>query len=71
MKLYTNTEFTGYYPVGTAAIIYAKNKQDAAIALNTMLRANGLKGDALAGGMIEFKKDRNNPVVMILNDGNY
>lgn len=69
MKVYTNTTFTGHYPVGTAAVVIARGPTDAAKALNAELVKIGLPGDALPKDMkvINCLKSR----VTILRDGDY
>ena len=68
MKTYTNTSFTGHWPVGTAAVVRAINAEEAAEILNAELRRTGLPGDASAGEMIPLLRKQN---VIVLNDGNY
>lgn len=68
MKTYTNTSFTGHWPVGTAAVVLAETAEEAAELLNVELRSRGLPGDATAGDMdLLDRKVR----VTVLNDGNY
>jgi hypothetical protein len=67
-KVWVCTGFTGHYPVGTAAIVRAKDKEKAAKILNEELIYQGLSGDATAKDMIEFCEDDK---VTILCDGNY
>ena len=69
MKLYTCTKFTGLYPVGVAAVVFADNREDAAETLNRELRLRNLQGDAKPEGMELML--RNTGVCRILNDGNY
>ena len=68
-KIFTCKTFEGYYPVGTAAIVCAKNASQAAEKINAKLKSNGLPGDALTKDMIEFPAD--GEIVRILCDGNY
>ncbi len=68
MNIYSNTSFTGHWPVGTAAVVRANNAEEAAEILNAELRLLGLRGDATAEGMeLWSRKDR----VLILSDGDY
>lgn len=67
MKIWTCKRFTGYWPVGTAAVVHAEDEVTAAEILNQELRLQKLPGDAKAEDMIEFSKDK----VRILCDGNY
>lgn len=68
MKIYTNTSFTGHWPVGTAAVVRAETAEEAAEILNAELRRNGLRGDATAGEMDPMPPGKG---VVILNDGDY
>lgn len=52
MKIYTTTEFTGHYPVGTAALVVAEDRQQAAEVLNRQLQGLGLPGDASPDSMV-------------------
>ncbi len=70
MPIYTNTTFTGHYPVGTAAIVRASDRTEAALKLNIVLQEHGLKGDALPEDMIPFLGTQDQQV-RILNNGNY
>lgn len=68
MKTYTNTSFTGHYPVGTAAVVRARNAEEAAELLNAELRTHGLRGNVTAADMDPMlRKER----VIILCDGDY
>lgn len=68
MKIYTCTEFTGHYPVGTAAIVRASSPLKAAAKLNLALRLQGLPGDAELHDMVAFPREAK---IRILRDGNY
>ena len=70
LRVFSCTDFTGYYPVGSAAIVMAMNSEDAAAILNQELRSIGLLGNADPRSMIPFP-DENDRSVRILNDGNY
>lgn len=69
IKIWTNTEFDGYFPVGTAAVVIAEDAASAADMLNFILRNSGLEGDAETKDMVEFDLVIGN--VSILCDGNY
>lgn len=69
-KIYTCKTFTGHWPVGTAAVVIAKNQIEAADKLNAALKEVGLKGDAEPSEMVLFPLGPNDDV-RILNDGNY
>lgn len=69
MKVWVNTEFTGHYPVGTAAVVVAATAEDAARFLNSALAERGLDSSAEAGQFVQLKTSKE--AVVILNDGNY
>lgn len=69
MKIWYNTKFDGHYPVGSAAIVSAKTKEEAAVILGCALVDIGLKQKIDAEDMIEFDTDRGS--FAILRDGNY
>lgn len=64
--IFTCRRFTGYYPVGTAAIVTALCASEAADMLNEALRQKGLPGDARPEDFVEYEGG-----TVILNDGNY
>lgn len=71
VKVWTNNKFTGHWPVGSAAVVRAKTAQDAADALNHVLREyHSLTGDAKIEDMLEFP-DRDSETVRVIFDGNY
>jgi hypothetical protein len=70
LRVFSCTDFTGYCPVGSAAIVMAMNSEDAAAILNQELLSIGLSGNAGPRSMIPFP-DENDRSVRILNDGNY
>ena len=45
MKVFTCRDFTGFYPVGTAAVVVAEDIGAATVALRNALIDNGLPGD--------------------------
>lgn len=69
MCVYVHREFTGHYPVGTAAVIVAESKEQALTMLNEILVINELQGDAEMEGLREIQTDVFG--VYILRDGNY
>lgn len=71
MNIYTCAEFTGFWPVGTAAIVIAEDQQDAADSLSVKLKAHGLIGDAKPEEMILFPDPNGMESVRILRDGDY
>lgn len=71
LKCYWNSSFTGHYPVGTAAIVWAESQEEAALLLAKELDDKKIpqKLPIRPEDMKEF-----NPLmgrVMIINDGNY
>lgn len=70
MKTYTCNNFTGHYPVGSAAIVRAKDAVEAADKLNAALKDAGLEGDAEVKDMLAFPIGPTDDV-RILVDGNY
>lgn len=69
MKVFTNNLFEGFYPVGTAAVVIAEDKQDAARLLSNALSDTLLCPDVNAGDMIEI--DTTEESCVILCDGSY
>jgi hypothetical protein len=69
MKVFTNTECEGYYPVGFAAVVVAKDAEEAAVILNETLKKMGLEPQAKADGMKWIRSCRKK--VHILVDGEY
>lgn len=69
MKVWTNTQFEGHWPVGVAAVVIADTRGQAAQMLNQALLSRGLSATA--------KEDQfdplptNKPLVVILRDGDY
>lgn len=69
MNIYTNNRFTGFYPVGTAAVVVAKTQKSAARMLNRHLLKIGLPGDT---DIVDMKLlSTNKSKVVILCDGEY
>ena len=69
MNFYTNKTFKGYYPVGTAAVVKANSREEAAQLLNNELQTMGLETIS-PEEMIDITHGKL-PEVFILNDGNY
>ncbi len=70
MRVYTCREFTGHYPVGAAAVVFAGDQGEAARKLNLALRAQGLDGDAKPEAMLEFPTYEGDEVRILVN-GDY
>ncbi len=77
MKVYTCTEFKGFYPVGTAAVIVAASRLQALRILQYDLKVkHGLTGKRGDGSDLTIDDLIHLPIsimasVQILNDGNY
>lgn len=69
MKVWTNTEFTGHYPVGTAAVVVADTREQAAGLLNAALEEANLVPTATAEQFTRVVTSR--PHAVVLLDGNY
>lgn len=69
MKVFTNTTFTGHWPVGAAAVVIADTRGEAAVWLEEELRKQGLEQSVHSKDMIELKTNKH--AVKILTDGNY
>ena len=69
MKIYTCNNFTGHWPVGTAAVVVAANPIEASILLNKELVKGRLDGDATPDDMWELSADTEK--VRILCNGDY
>ena len=64
--IWTNTKFKGHWPVGTAAIVEADRREEAAILLSRKLAEQGLPQPVDVDDMIPFTGG-----VQILCDGDY
>jgi hypothetical protein len=71
MKVWTCNRFTGHYPVGCAAVVYAETQQEAVDILNASLKEQGLEGDAAIEDMELFPCHPQWVEVRILCDGQY
>jgi hypothetical protein len=69
MKVFKITGFDGHWPVGTAAVVVAKDTYQAAKILQASLEESGLKRDISEESLIEI--DTGLMSVHILCDGNY
>lgn len=64
MKVYYSDDFSGFYSVGTSAIVRAENKEEATRLLSEALQQQGLVFD---GTLTEFKGKG----VVVLQNGDY
>jgi hypothetical protein len=70
MKIFTNTEFSGHWPVGTSALIVAEDVESAKKLLFKELEKIGLAGQKLDdSGFVEV--DPSSPIAIVLQDGDY
>jgi len=69
MKIFTAKKFTGYWPVGTAAVIVARNVKEAVMLLEEELKKRGLSQKISPDSLVEL--NLNKETVVILRDGNY
>ena len=67
MKVFTSNDFTGFYPVGTAAVVVAEDKVTAYERLREALIGHGLPGDDFTLREV----DTENEGWEILQNGNY
>lgn len=69
MNVWTNNQFSGHWPVGTAAVVVAGTALQAAELLNNELSKCGLGRPATPD---QFEKlSTNAPTVRVLCDGDY
>ncbi len=68
MRVFYSSDFRGYWPVGTAAVIVARNADEAHTLLLSKLIGMGLGADQNFT-LAELKTDSTN--VVVLNDGDY
>lgn len=66
MAIYSCTSFKGRWPVGTAAIVRAKSKEEAAHKMNCALAEANLPQDnpVLPENMVKFKKSQDVDILM-------
>ena len=76
MKVYYTDDFEGHWPVGTSAVVVARDRTHATKILKKELENNALGklevryGDK-QGKPIFFEVDLNKPNAVIINDGDY
>lgn len=70
MKLYAVTDHDGFWPVGTASIVMAKDEDHARRLLDAELKLKGLKtSEDVPYSLCQVPQTM--PKAIILNDGNY
>lgn len=69
MKVFTNTQFEGFWGVGSAAIVVAETSGEAAVILRKKLKERGLGKGVRKTNMEEIEMECGN--VYILCDGDY
>ena len=69
MKVWTNTDFEGHWPVGVAAVVVADTAMQAAELLNNELQKRGLSRSATAEQFASLPTSR--PMAVVLRDGDY
>lgn len=69
MNVYTNNQFEGRWPVGTAAVVVADSKEQAAKILEAVLKTMRLEQKVKPDHMTQV--DLNSHDCIILNDGDY
>ena len=69
MRAWTCKDFTGHYPVGTAAVIVAESEPMARALLDEELRRQGLQYQVTRLTLLELDLGREQAV--ILRDGDY
>ena len=69
MRVFYSTDFRGYWPVGTAAVVVARDRDEAWALLKGRLSSMGLwrEGDHFTVDELSTEKES----VVMLHDGNY
>jgi hypothetical protein len=72
MKVFTSNDFTGYYPVGTAAVVVAEDREDARELLRQALANEGLPCDKpFTLQEVCLAHPQAEPMALVLCNGNY
>ena len=69
MRVFYTNDFRGHYPVGTSAVIVARNLGEAYVLMTSQLIAMGLGTDNSDFTITELPTDSTR--VVVLNDGEY
>ncbi len=70
MKVFSNTDFAGHWPMGTSAVVVAETREDAAKILDSALRIAQLFQPPInPESMVEI--DQSKPQAIILQNGDY
>jgi hypothetical protein len=67
MKVFYSTDFEGFYPVGTAAIVIASNEEEARTLLDAEIKKHGLPDTDYT----LHKVSKGRAKALIIVDGNY
>ena len=71
MKVFTSSDFPGFWPVGSAAVVVARSKRGAATLLRNVLIHKGLIKKGVEDDFTLEELDLSEPHTAILCDGNY
>lgn len=69
MKVWYSTGFIGHYPLGTAAVVVARNETEASTLLNETLVLLGLRPTSEPEHFVKLQTGK--PQAVVLRDGNY
>lgn len=69
MRVFYTNDFRGHWPVGTSAVIVARNLDEAYVLMNNQLCAMGLSKDNSEFTIKELLTDSTR--VVVLQDGDY
>jgi len=68
MKVYMNNTFSGYYPVGSAAVVVAENRQSAAALLSEILKRVDLSQEVAPESMMEVDLNKTNAYLLAVGE---
>ena len=71
MKVYTSTDFTGRWPVGTAAVVVAEDEIQARWLLSELFEFHHLDSEGGPGGFTVHELETDKPEARMLNNGEY
>lgn len=67
LRVWTSTDFDGHYPVGTSAVVVARDEHEAGELLQAALRERGLTSTDFTLEPLAFDEPR----ARVLQDGDY